>query len=318
MKNINITSGSATPSSLDTLTNLLGVNEPSVRRRKSLERKKLMEQQKQNQKKGQSTSGSRGISTQKTSSKQTTRSNTKMTQAHIVLQPKGGVGKSVVASFISQFLRSQGKPFIAIDTDPNHATLLGYKALNVQRLQIMKNGALMERSFDALIEQILSDKENSFVIDNGSSNFNPFLSYIKKNNVVDVLNSEGKQVYIHTVIKGGQEVKITLAGFDALAEHTPPEAKIIVWLNEFMSEVKGDGKTFEQMKVYQKSKDRVAGIVKLEDNVSTTEGQDVRQMLNSSLIFDEVKDSPDFSRMSKNRLNIIKGKIFSQLEKAIQ
>lgn len=242
-----------------------------------------------------------------------------MTQAHIVLQPKGGVGKSVVASFISQFLRSQGKPFVAIDTDPNHATLLGYKALNVQRLQIMKNGSIIERSFDALIEQILSEKENSFVIDNGSSNFSPFLSYMKKNNVVDLINSEGKkQVYIHTVIKGGQEVKITLAGFDVLAEHTPPEAKIVVWLNEFMSEVKGDGKTFEQMKVYQKNKDRVGGIVKLDDNVSTTEGQDLRQMLNSSLIFDEVNDSSGFSRMSKNRLKIIREKIFSQLERALQ
>lgn len=241
-----------------------------------------------------------------------------MTQVHIVLQPKGGVGKSVVAALVSQYLKSQNKSFVAIDTDPNHATLLGYKALNVQRLEVMKNGSIIERNFDALIEQVLSEKDNSFVIDNGSSNFSPFLSYMKKNKVVDVINSEGKQVYIHTVIKGGQEVKITLAGFDALAEHTPPEAKIIVWLNEFMSEVKGDGKTFEQMKVYQKNKDRVSGVVKLEHNVSTLHGQDMRQMLNSSLIFDEAQGSPDFSRMSKNRLHDIKTEIFSQLEKATQ
>lgn len=247
-----------------------------------------------------------------------TRSNQKMTQVHIVLQPKGGVGKSVVASMISQYLKSQDKPFVAIDTDPNHATLLGYKALNVQRHHVMKNGSIIESSFDTLIEQILSEKDNSFVIDNGSTNFSPFLSYMKKNKVVDIINSEGKQVYIHTVIKGGQEVKITLAGFDVLADHTPPEAKIIVWLNEFMSEVKGDGKTFEQMKVYQKNKDRVGGIVKLDDNITSLEGQAIRQMLTSSLIFDEVQNSSEFNRMSKHRLNIIKEKIFSQLEKATQ
>lgn len=241
-----------------------------------------------------------------------------MTQAHIVLQPKGGVGKSVVASLISQYLKSKGKPFVAIDTDPNHATLQGYKALNAKRWEVMKNSSIIEGSFDALIEQILSEKDNSFVIDNGSTNFSPFLSYMKKNKVVDVINSEGKQVYIHTVIKGGQEVKITLGGFDSLVQHTPPETKIIVWLNEFMSEVKGDGKTFEQMKVYQKNKDRVSGIVKLDDNLSSLEGQAMSKMLSAYLTFDEVKDSTDFNFMSKNRLNIIKEKIFSQLEKAIQ
>lgn len=241
-----------------------------------------------------------------------------MTQVHIVLQPKGGVGKSVVASMISQYLKNQGSPFVAIDTDPNNATLSGYKALNVQRLEVMKNGSIIERSFDTLMDQILSEKDNSFVIDNGSSNFSPFLSYMRKNKVVDVINSKGKQVYIHTVVKGGQEVKITLAGFDVLAEYIPPQAKLIVWLNEFISEVKGDGKRFHEMKVYKKNKDRVSGIVRLQNYGSELEGQDMRQMLDLSFIFDEVQESADFTQMSKNRLSDIKTDIFSQLEKAIQ
>lgn len=240
-----------------------------------------------------------------------------MKQVHIVLQGKGGVGKSVTASLIAQYLKSIGDPVVAIDTDPNNATLSGYKALDVKRLEVMKNGAIIERNFDSMIEQ-LAKEDSHFVIDNGSSNFSPFKNYMVKNEVVDILVEKNKEVYVHTVIKGGQELKVTLAGFDMLSEQMPVNAKIVVWLNEFTGEIKGDGKTFKEMKVYKKNKDRVHGVVRLEYGSGTSEGQDIKQMLDASLTFDEVENAPEFGYMPVKRLKRIRKEIFDQLEVAIK
>ena len=50
-----------------------------------------------------------------------------MATVHFIQQGKGGVGKSVIASFLYQVLHHQGKEVAAFDTDPVNATLKGYK-----------------------------------------------------------------------------------------------------------------------------------------------------------------------------------------------
>ena len=59
-----------------------------------------------------------------------------MRQIHLILQGKGGVGKSLSASILCQYLLAQGKELLAIDTDPVNQTLTGYKALPVQKLEL--------------------------------------------------------------------------------------------------------------------------------------------------------------------------------------
>ena len=48
---------------------------------------------------------------------------------HLVLQGKGGVGKSVVASWLAEFLIGRGQPVCCIDGDPVNRSLGQYKAL---------------------------------------------------------------------------------------------------------------------------------------------------------------------------------------------
>jgi len=47
---------------------------------------------------------------------------------HMVLQGKGGVGKSFVAAPMAQFLQDKGRDPLCIDTDPVNATFAGYSA----------------------------------------------------------------------------------------------------------------------------------------------------------------------------------------------
>jgi hypothetical protein len=185
-----------------------------------------------------------------------------MKQVHLTLQGKGGVGKSYVASLITQYLRSKGEAVMAVDTDPVNATLAGYKAFNTQRLDLMEGGSLIERNFDRLMEQVISDDTN-FVVDNGAATFIPLSYYIAENNAINLIADHGKQVVLHTIVTGGQALRDTLAGLASLVEQMPAEALIVVWLNEFFGDIEADGKTFEQMNVYQNSRDRIHGFVRI-------------------------------------------------------
>jgi len=236
-----------------------------------------------------------------------------MKQVHFTLQGKGGVGKSFVSALITQYLRAQGQPVTAIDTDPVNATLAGYKAFDTQRLELMEGGSLVERNFDQLIERVVAEDTN-FVIDNGAASFIPLSYYIAENDAINLIGVNGKQVVIHTVITGGQAIRDTLAGFASLVEQMPGNAQIIVWLNEFFGDIEAEGKTFEEMKVYQNNKDRVKGVVRIARQTGSTFGKDIQLMLDSKLTFDEVAQSPDFGLMSQSRLAQVRKGIFEQLD----
>ena len=77
-----------------------------------------------------------------------------MSTIHFVLQGKGGVGKSLVASLLFQYLNRQGLPVSGVDTDPVNSTFSGYKELNIQPLNIMDGDDIDQRRFDSLMEII--------------------------------------------------------------------------------------------------------------------------------------------------------------------
>lgn len=235
-----------------------------------------------------------------------------MKQVHFTLQGKGGVGKSFVSALITQYLRAQGEQVTAIDTDPVNATLAGYKAFDTQRLELMEGGSLVERNFDQLIERVVEEDTN-FVIDNGAASFIPLSYYIAENDAINLIGDNGKLVVIHTVITGGQAIRDTLAGFASLVEQMPGNAQIVVWLNEFFGDIEAEGKTFEEMNVYLRNKDRVRGIVRITRQTGSTFGKDIQLMLDSKLTFDEVAQSPEFGLMAKSRLAQVRKGIFEQL-----
>ena len=63
-----------------------------------------------------------------------------MAVIHLIQQGKGGVGKSMIASFLYQALLHLGKEVTAFDTDPVNATLAGFKEFSVRRKEIIKDG----------------------------------------------------------------------------------------------------------------------------------------------------------------------------------
>jgi hypothetical protein len=174
----------------------------------------------------------------------------------------------------------------------------------------MDGSTLVERRFDELIEGIVTQDSN-YVVDNGAASFIPLANYLLENDAISLITSSGKKVVVHTVITGGQALLDTLQGFQQLAEQLPESASLFVWLNEYFGEIVSDGKEFEEMRVYDRYRSRLAGMVRIPRQTSSTFETDVETMLHRKLTFDEVSASPDFGLMAKQRLATVRRAIFA-------
>lgn len=238
-----------------------------------------------------------------------------MAKIHLILQGKGGVGKSMVSSIIAQYLRSKNEtPPLCIDTDPVNATFTSYKSLDVTRLDIMQDKKIDPRKFDAMVE-LIADEERDVIVDNGASTFVPLSNYLISNQVPALFKEMGHQVIVHCVITGGQALLDTISGFAQLLTQYPEECEFVAWLNPFWGPIEQNGKTFEQMKAYTENKARLTAIVEipeLEDDAQA----DFSEMLQSRLLFEEILEDKETPIMSRQRLKILKRNLQDQLSQA--
>ncbi|GAW47603.1 MULTISPECIES: TraL transfer origin protein [Pseudomonadota] len=238
-----------------------------------------------------------------------------MAKVHIILQGKGGVGKSVIAAIVAQYKKSKGQEPTCIDTDPVNSTFEGYKYLNVTRLNIMTDDEINTRNFDSLVE-LIATTENDVIIDNGASSFVPLSHYLISNEVPALLNEMGHEIVVHTVIAGSQSLLDTVNGFSQLADQFPKEALFVVWLNPYWGPIEHQGKSFEQMKAYTNNKDRVSAIIDLPKLKDETYGRDFSEMLENRKTFDEALADDNLTIMSRQRLKIVRGQVFGLLDNA--
>lgn len=238
-----------------------------------------------------------------------------MSKIHITLQGKGGVGKSFVSATTAQYKYHKEQAPLCIDTDPVNATFLGFKALNVEHIQVMNGDEINPRLFDALMEKI-APATSDVVIDNGASSFVPLSHYIISNQVTSLLQELGHEIIIHTVITGGQALFDTINGFGHLINQFSDEAQFVVWLNPYWGTIEHEGKSFEQMKVYKDNKDRISALIQIPDLKKETYGRDLTDMLQQKLTFKEALETPEKNIMTRQRLKIIRDQLFSQLDNA--
>lgn len=232
---------------------------------------------------------------------------------HLSLQGKGGVGKSLIASLLAQYLLQRGKPVRCIDTDPVNKTLSQYRGLPTQQLKLLQEGGIDQRAFDDLIDLLIGDDAATFVIDNGASTFIPLWNYFLENSVNGYLRESRKRLFVHTVITGGQALFDTLNGFSQLAESSS-EKNIIVWINEYFGRVEHEGKPFAEWKAVQDNKHRVYGTVAIVKRNQQTFGRDMEDAISQKLTLEEAIGEGHFSIMSKQRLKMIQRDIFEQLD----
>ena len=234
------------------------------------------------------------------------------TAIHLSLQGKGGVGKSLAASVLAQYFMARGKPVRCIDTDPVNKTLSQYEALQAKPLMLLRDGIVDQRAFDQLMEILLTE-EGTFVVDNGASTFIPLWHYMLENNAIDMFRQAGRQIYVHTIITGGQALGDTLKGFAQIAE-TTTDQNIVVWVNEYFGRVEFDGKPATELKVFRDHAEKVHGCVAIRKRNQDTFGRDVEEVICRKITFQQAIEDGPFSIMTKQRLKVVQRELFEQLD----
>jgi hypothetical protein len=216
-----------------------------------------------------------------------------------------------VAAIVAQYYRDRKCAVRCFDTDPGNATLTQYKALDVEHIgDLIQSGVINQKRFDPLVEKLLNGDGIS-IVDTGASTFLPFWNYMLENEVLTLLENQGRQVFMHCVVTGGQAMKDTLNGLDRLAQ-TTGQKSIIIWLNEFFGEVREGSRPFEQFKLAQDLAPKLVGSVLIRKLNPDTFEDDVQQMLRNPQTFEEAIIAEDFSLVSKQRLQIVRRELFEQ------
>ena len=234
-----------------------------------------------------------------------------MKQCNIVVQSKGGVGKSFAAWVLAQFGIDKGHEMYTADTDPGNPTFAGYKALNVQYFDIADDQMQIDRlCFDDLVENIAAHDGFS-VIDTGSTTFFPLMSYISEARTFDTLKGEGVCVILHVPLAGGAAIKETLAALEKVLEWT--DVEVVIWLNGHFGVVELDGKHITELNLYKKYQDRVLGVINVKPRAADTFGMDFANLMGNKLTFSEITRDK-FKLAEKQRFTEVRREIFDQLE----
>jgi CobQ/CobB/MinD/ParA nucleotide binding domain len=234
---------------------------------------------------------------------------------HVVLQGKGGVGKSAAAAFLTEYLAADSRRVTCIDTDPFNATFSAYQTLNVHRVDIMLDHAIDPRRFDDMMDLIVAEPRD-VVIDNGASTFVPLAHYLLIHQVAALLVALGRSLVLHVLITGGPAIFDTLEGLDSLLRHFPDPCRFCVWLNPFFGPIRDQGKTFEDFTVYTEHRARISALITLPELHPDTFGADLRALLLSRRTLSEAVATPATGLVTRQRLSMVRRQIFAQLQAA--
>lgn len=247
-----------------------------------------------------------------------------MSTIHLILQGKGGVGKSFLAAMLAQYLMSRETSVFCVDADPENPTFASYKSLHVNKIKLIKDDDIDREMFDKLVLMIADEKGQDVILDSGASSFVALSAYMIQNDTVSALANNGFKVIIHTVVAGGQEFEETLKGVWRLAKKFPDDAELFLWKNEYKGECgvikPGDDERtpLEKLTLFTDIQSRIMAMVHLKKQPELFE-KDIRQMVSLGMTFDDVDKSPDvknFNFITKNRIFKFKREVFGQLDVA--
>ena len=233
---------------------------------------------------------------------------------HLMLQGKGGIGKSFASALLTQYaLQKDSESVHGYDTDQENTTFAQYLALGAEHIPVMdESRQINSKKFDVLVEKLLMS-EGVSVVDNGANTFAPLLAYLLENDVINFLQENGKKVFVHTIVGGGDTMSDTANGFHSIA--STMNAPVVLWMNEFFGQMTTtEGKHFSETKVFKAHESKLAGLVVLHKRNSSTFGDDIKRMTTRRLTVAEVMDGSEFTIMEKQRIGTFSRDVFSQLD----
>ena len=234
---------------------------------------------------------------------------------HFILQGKGGVGKSYVASLFTQFLQDKKVPVVGFDLDPTNPTFAEYAKLPVERISLLDASNHIDNEKFVLFGERLFQYSNEYeiIVDCGTSAYIPMMHFLEQIGFESWLKSMGRETFIHTVLKGGGELSDTYESCSELLKLFPT-CPFVIWLNESQQAVVHQGRTFIETQLYKKNEKRIVDVIPLPKYTSGFFGNvDIDRMIENRWTFKECIDGKKFYSVQKRCLFLYREKLWERL-----
>jgi hypothetical protein len=133
-----------------------------------------------------------------------------MSQIHLIGGEKGGVGKSVVARVVAQYLIDHEIPFLGFDTDRSHGSLLRFYADYASPVVVDQF-----ESLDAIVEAANENPEKRILVDLAAQTHAPLARWMDESGVLEMASELGITLnYWHVMDSGRDSVDLLTKLFD--------------------------------------------------------------------------------------------------------
>lgn len=127
-----------------------------------------------------------------------------MSIIHFVGGEKGGVGKSVVARLLAQFFIDRQVPFVALDADGSHGSLLRHYADYARPVDLTQFESADE------ILALATETDRRVLVDLPAQSDRPLWTWISEAGVLELAREAGVEVVFWHVMDDGKDAVFTL------------------------------------------------------------------------------------------------------------
>jgi hypothetical protein len=133
-----------------------------------------------------------------------------MSKIHLIGGEKGGVGKSVVARVVAQYLIDKNIPFLGFDTDRSHGSLLRFYAGYASPVVVDNY-----ESLDAIVEAAVEQPDKRVLVDLAAQTHDALVKWMDESGVLETAEELGVSfVYWHVLDSGKDSVDLLKKLFD--------------------------------------------------------------------------------------------------------
>jgi len=133
-----------------------------------------------------------------------------MTNIHLIGGEKGGVGKSVVARVLAQYMIDKKLNFVGFDTDRSHGSLVRFYADFASPMLIDSY-----ESLDTMVELAAENPGERILVDLAAQTHERLVKWIDESGVLEALNEHGLSLtYWHVMDSGKDSLSLLKSLFD--------------------------------------------------------------------------------------------------------
>jgi hypothetical protein len=127
-----------------------------------------------------------------------------MARIHFIGGEKGGVGKSLVARILAQYLIDHERPFLGFDTDKSHGALMRFYAGYASPVVVDRY-----ESLDAIVEAAAADPNRSILVDMAAQTQDALTQWMDDSGLLELSSEMGLALtYWHVMDSGRDSVDL--------------------------------------------------------------------------------------------------------------